>query len=110
MKCEIRLPADFKEYQGDVVVSNLDDSINPEIEAAIKNKPLFSRYAAYHFNGIIWWNDKLGYWCGEVWVLRQYVAFYLAENLSLLADEMNFHHGKGEGPNLSNIPGYFDKR
>ncbi|MCH5685219.1 hypothetical protein LWM68_13770 [Niabella sp. W65] len=41
MKCEIRLPADFKEYQGDVVVSNLDDSINPEIEAAIKTSPCF---------------------------------------------------------------------
>ena len=110
MKSELRLPTDFKEYPGDAIVSNLDNSINPEIEEAIKSKPLFSRYSAFHFNGIIWWNDNIGYWCGEVWVLKKYVASYLAENLSALADEINFHRGNGEGSGLSNIPGYFDKR
>ncbi len=98
MKCELRLPTSFKEYIGGAIISNFDNSIDPEIEEIIKNKPLFSRYTAHHFNGIIWWNDDLGYWCGEVWILKKYVASYLAEKLSSLADEINFHHGKGEKP------------
>ena len=96
MKCELRMPPDFKEYPGDPIASNLERSIDLEIATSIKGKPLFSRYSAWHFNGIIWWEDKLGYWCGEVWVYKEYVASYLAETLDELTGEMNAEHGQGE--------------
>lgn len=59
MKTELRLSSDYKEYYKDTLISNFDPLIDAEIEMAIKNKPLFSRYAALYFNGKIWWNDKL---------------------------------------------------
>ena len=96
MKTEIRLPINFKEFPGFPIISNFDNSINAEIETAIKNKALFSRYSAWNFNGIVWWHDELGYWCAEVWVHRKYLVSYLAENLEELANEINDEHGKGE--------------
>ncbi len=96
MKTELRLPSDCKEYYGDTLISNFDHLIDVEFETAIKNKPLFSRYAALYFNGKIWWNDKLGYWCVEVWALNKYVASYISEKLDELANEMDLHHGEGE--------------
>jgi hypothetical protein len=98
MKVDIRLPQHFIEHLslGDSIISNFDNSINQEIENAIKGKPLFSRYDALHFNAKIWWNDDLGYWCGEVWAYRKFVKSYLAETLGKLANEINSEYGKGE--------------
>jgi hypothetical protein len=100
MKCEIRLPRNYKEYgsPSKTMLSNLDNSVDYEIISLIKGKPLFSRYAAWNFNGLIWWHGKLGYWCGEVWVSGKYVTTYLAETVEALANEINDEHGKGEKP------------
>lgn len=96
MKCDLRLPTNFKEHSGDAIITNIDYSINSEIQKVIKNQPLFSRYTARNFNGIVWWNENIGFWCAEVWVFRKYVASYLAETLEALADEINNEHGKDE--------------
>jgi hypothetical protein len=96
MKSDIRLPSNFLEYSGDPIVSNIDNEIKTEIEIEIKNKPLFSQYTAWNFNGLIWWHDELGYWAAEVWVFKKYTASYIAETLEELANEIDLEHGKDE--------------
>jgi len=51
------------EYSGDTIISNLTGQIDLEIELKIKSTNYLSRYSAWNFNGRIWWNDELGYWC-----------------------------------------------
>jgi hypothetical protein len=94
MRCKLRLPFDFKEYGTDAIVSDFDNLIDHEIEKAIKDRPLFSRYSSLHFNAKVWWNDELGYWCGEVFVSKEYIASYLAETLEELANEISVQHCK----------------
>lgn len=96
MKAEFRLPSNYSEYLGEPIISNIDNKIMDEIEIAIKNKPLFSRYSALDFNGKIWWHDELGYWAAEVWVFKKYIATYIAESLNELANEVDHEHGNGE--------------
>lgn len=83
------LPTNFKEYLGGPIIANVDNLIDAEIEAIIKNEELFSRYAAWDFNAKIWWNDNLGYWFAEIWVFREYITSYMAETLEELANEVN---------------------
>lgn len=96
MKCTLRCPYHFTKYNEDAIVSNFLGAVDKDIEAAIKGKPFYSSYAAWHFNGIIWWNDEIGYWCGSVITFMQYQASYLAETVEELALEMNADYGQGE--------------
>lgn len=45
MKCELRLPKNFREFSSEPIISNFDNLIDAEIEMAIKGKLLFSRYS-----------------------------------------------------------------
>ena len=98
MKAEIRKPQSITEYPGNAIISNLTNQIDQQIAAAIKSTNFFSRYAAWNFNGIIWWNDELGYWCAEIWRFNNYVASYLAETLEELAHEIDGIYSGGETP------------
>jgi len=86
----------MREYPDDAIISNLTGLINQEIEQKIKGSDYFSRYSAWNFNGRIWWNDEIGYWCCEVWQYNNYVATYLADNLQDLAHEVDNKYGGGE--------------
>lgn len=58
MKKEIKLlPEGFVEYDGDELMSNFNHRIEKETAEAIKGKKLFSRYAGWNFNGLVWWQD-----------------------------------------------------
>ena len=98
MKAELRLPETYTEYIGNALISNLNGVIDKDIEEAIVGKALFSRYAAWNFNALIWWDDKIGFWCGEVWQFRKYQATFLAETLEALAAEIDQLFGDGETP------------
>ncbi|MDB5156148.1 MAG: hypothetical protein JWR50_855 [Mucilaginibacter sp.] len=100
MKTEIRKPRNLNEYPGDAIISNLTNQIDQQIATVIKGNNYFSRYAAWNFNGIVWWNDELGFWCAEVWKFNNYVASYLAESLEELAKEIDSIHSDGETPSF----------
>ncbi len=66
MESTIRIFSDFKEYNNNALYSNLEEKIRYDIAKAIKGERMFSRFAAWNFNGIICWHDELGYWCCEI--------------------------------------------
>lgn len=65
-----RLPESFLEYSGETLMSNYDGLINDVTADEIKGEHLFSRYAAWDFNGKVWWKNNQ--WNCEVW---QYGSF-----------------------------------
>ena len=87
IKCELRLPSHFVEYW-EMLMSNLDSSINFRIAETIRNKSLFARYVAWNFNGLVWWNVNENAWCAEVWVTHSYICSYSAAELTALANEI----------------------
>jgi hypothetical protein len=96
MKAEIRMPRHLIEYSGDALITNLTGKIDQDIELKIKGSNHFSRYSAWNFNGLVWWNDELGFWRIEVWQYNNYVATYLADTLEELANEVDRIYGGGE--------------
>lgn len=96
MKTTLKVPLDFLPFSDEPVISNLTGEVNVVIAEAIKNKKLFAYYTAWNFHGIIWWDDRIGYWIAEISVLRKYAGSYLAETLNELAREITTLHGKGE--------------
>ncbi|MNI82440.1 hypothetical protein D3C87_1143310 [compost metagenome] len=65
-----------------------------DIANEILNKPLIAEFIAYHFHALIWWNDKLGYWCVEVSQNNLYKGSFISEDLSSLIDEVQNIFGK----------------
>ncbi len=54
---EIELPKDFTEFEGEELMSNFDGQIEQATADAIKGEKLFSRYAGWNFNGLVWWQE-----------------------------------------------------
>lgn len=95
MKAEIRIPENFKLYSiKGPLYSNFDNELNMEIANEILNKPLIAEFIAYHFHGLIWWNDKLEYWCVEVSQNNLYKGSYISEELPFLISEVQNIFGK----------------
>jgi hypothetical protein len=65
-----QLPGSFDENFDNGLMSNFDHEIDRDIEAYIKGKPLFSRYAGWNFNGKCWWD---GDWNCAVWCYGSHV-------------------------------------
>jgi hypothetical protein len=87
MKGKINMPEEFDvgEYiflwddYGDLIAEARDD---------IYLKPLFSYlFFEEEFHCKVWWNDELGYWCGELYVKWEYVDTYICETLEELREE-----------------------
>jgi hypothetical protein len=87
------IPAFFKEYEGEPIGRNSDLSIAYKTVDAIKNKALFSRYAAKEFDGKVWWNKELKYWCMEIWVSEKHEATFLSEAIVDLLNNANLEFG-----------------
>jgi hypothetical protein len=93
MQSTRRLPEEFKEYNKQSIYSNLTDEVSDDIVKAIYCKPFFSRYSAWNFNGIVWWDDEIGYWCIEISKYKEYQSSYIAETLDELIHEVKSIHG-----------------
>ena len=107
MSRHLTIPASFKEYEGEPIGRNSDLSIAYKTADAIKNKALFSRYAAKEFLGKVWWNKELNYWCMEIWVSEKHEATFLSEALIDLLNHANQDFGNQkamtiEGPSPHN--------
>jgi hypothetical protein len=107
MSRHVSMPASFKEYEGEAIGRNVDLSISYKTAEAIWNKPLFSRYAAKEFEGKVWWNAELRYWCMEIWVSERHEATFLSEALIDLINNANQEFGNRkvmmiEGPSPHN--------
>ncbi|MGK6342533.1 hypothetical protein ACMGDK_09855 [Chryseobacterium sp. DT-3] len=95
MKVDIRIPETFKLYSNNgPLYSNFDNELNLEVADEIWNKPLIAEFIAYNFHGLVWWDDKLGYWCIEILQNKLYKGTYISEELSFLVDEVQNVFGK----------------
>ena len=89
---QVRLPDDFTEHDGNAVLSNLDRGVDESVMEEIKGKELFSRYAGWNFNGLVWWQNKQ--WHCEVWRYRSYNETFSADTLeeimTLVSDKYGY--------------------
>lgn len=95
MKTEesIRLPEDFIEFDGDIIMSNFDGRINGETYSAIKGQPLFSGYTGWNFYGKVWWDLNLLRWCCEVWQYHCYKETVVCDTLEEIMSEVCSNYG-----------------
>jgi hypothetical protein len=93
MQAEVRLPTNFTELIADPIIDSSHE-INFEIADQVKGKALFSRFAAYDFNGLVWWHDTIGYWAVEIYEWRQYKETWINEYLDELIKEVQVVYGK----------------
>lgn len=91
MKGQVHLPIDFELYDekdDDIFLWDDYGEIKEDVKDAIYLKPFFSHlFIDDGLYCIVWWNDELGYWCGETYVSWDYVHTYIYESLDELADE-----------------------
>lgn len=87
----LRMPEDFLELEADDLMSNFDNQIDKSIAKAIKNKKLFSRYAGWNFNGLVWWQNKK--WNCEIWVYKSRQETFICNTLEDIMSEVSNKYG-----------------
>jgi len=73
----IRVPDDFHEFDGEEIMSNFDREINRNTERCIKGNKMFSRYAGWNFNGLVWWdkpNNQGNTKSKKIWTAYKYLT------------------------------------
>lgn len=90
MKGKVYIPHDFELYdENDDGIFLLDEygEIKEHVRDAIYLKPLFAHLLIDEgLYCTVWWNDELGYWCGETYVSWEYVDTYICESLEELVE------------------------
>jgi hypothetical protein len=91
MRGKVYIPEDFIPFgngeEGDVFLCDEYGEIKEEIKNAIYMKPLFSHlFINEKIYCTVWWNDNLGYWCGEIHERFEYVDTYIYESLEDLLE------------------------
>jgi hypothetical protein len=96
MKGGIPLPDHFMPYE-DILLWDEYGEIREEIKQAIYMKPYFCflTFIDGYFCQV-YWNDDVGYWCGELHGDGKYLGSYICESLPEIKDEI-----LEEYPNLS---------
>ena len=80
MKGPIPTPEDFDAYH-DVFLWDEYGEIKEEVKDAIYMQPFFSYLVLnYNFFCAVYWNDKIGYWCGELWGDKGYMDTYICDS------------------------------
>jgi hypothetical protein len=87
---QTRIPEHFTEYDIDIM-SNFDGRIDYSVADAIVGKPLFARYSAWDFNGIVWHTGE--YWACEVWVYGSCRETVMAESLDTIMRTVSDEYG-----------------
>lgn len=93
MKGKIFLPEDFdafynKEEDDSLFIWDQNGDINDDVKDAIYMKPLYSEVLFEEDFGVVWWNDRLGYWCGFIMYEVKEVETFICETLEELRDDM----------------------
>jgi hypothetical protein len=91
MKGKVHIPHDFMlfEESDDVFLVDEYGDIKEDVKNAIYLKPFFSHLFSNDIYCTVWWNDELGYWCGEVYVNYEYLDTYIFESLEELCEEFS---------------------
>lgn len=84
--------AGMKELPFGSGVSNLSEGyIPPGLAEELKAGPVFSRHAAWNFNGLVWWDGFQ--FCEEVWVYHEIQEVAKADTLEALVSAVNDKYG-----------------
>lgn len=91
MDSDYRMPKSFSEFGGEELMSNFDRQIVKETAEAIKGEKLFSRYAGWNFNGIVWYEHEK--WLCEVWRFREWQETFVCDTLEEIMTEVSDDYG-----------------
>lgn len=87
----MRIPENYTESTREEIMSNFDGVVIKATADYIKDKPLFSRYAGWNFNGRVWFqNDK---WNCEVWTYGSYCETISEDTLEELMTSVSNEYG-----------------
>ena len=88
MKGSIPAPKDFEPYD-DIFLWDDYGNVKQAVKDAIYMRPLFSYLVLdKNFFCSVYWNDEIGYWCGELWGDDGYVNTYICETVEEIKDEI----------------------
>lgn len=95
MKGPIDAPDNFEPYHDSFLWDEYGE-IKEEVKEAIYMKPLFS-YLLLNNNYFcsVYWNDTIGYWCGELWNEEGHVETYICETPEEIKEEILADHDCG---------------
>jgi hypothetical protein len=95
MKGIIDSPENFGPYHDVFLFDNYGD-VKPDIMQAIYMQPFFSHLVLdKSFFCAIYWNDNIGYWCGDLWDGRDYVVTYICDTPEEIKEEVLTDHDCG---------------
>ena len=86
-----RMPTVFTEFEGEGLMSNFDREINQKTKKAIKGKNIYSRYAGWNFNGLVWWQNNN--WNCEVWQYKTWMETITCKSLEAIMKEVSNEYG-----------------
>lgn len=85
-------PDTYTEIGGPAGMSNSDHTVDDGIEDRLRNESVFTRYAGWNFNGLVWLDAEGAFSC-QVWVYGSPVATVRAETLEDLMREVSDEWG-----------------
>ena len=92
-----RVPSHYTPLPGwpdwEAFMSNFDGSIDRDAELRLKSGPFRSWYAAWAFNGKVWWDCEQKQWACEVWVHHRHVETIFAETTDELMHTVSEQYG-----------------
>ena len=89
----IRLPKDFTMYENDGLFSNLTNEINHDVAEYIKHQPHWAMFTAWDYFGKVWWEEKFGYWCVEIWQNKTFRYTHVNHDIADLVREIKELYG-----------------
>ncbi|SFD54117.1 hypothetical protein SAMN05518672_102356 [Chitinophaga sp. CF118] len=93
MKGPIAAPDGFNVFE-DIFLWDEYGEIKEEVMNAIYMKPFFSYLVlADNFFCSVYWNDNIGYWCGELWGDEGYLNTYICDSPEEIKDEILEDYG-----------------
>lgn len=78
-------------YEAEEVMSNIDYSIDREVEKELLNEDCYAQYSAYNFCGYVWHQDDKFY-C-EVWRYNSYVETFEGDTLEEIKEDVSSEYG-----------------
>jgi hypothetical protein len=88
MKGPINAPDNFTPYE-DIFLYDDFGRVKEEVKQAIYMKPFFSYLVMDEdYFCSVYWNDTVGYWCGELWGPEGYVDTYICDSPEQIKEEV----------------------
>ncbi|MEJ2615269.1 MAG: hypothetical protein P8Z35_09930 [Ignavibacteriaceae bacterium] len=86
----LKKPEDFEMYQ-DTLMSNLEHTIDKEIEKKIKGQKFYAQYTGWNFYGYVWYNNNK--WHCEVWRYNFHIETITKDSLEEIMEEVSSEYG-----------------